>query len=121
MLKNSFHGCSLEILFLFCKSLCPGRCIATRLTESPSALVSGLNTLAMSWPQQYFVLYLLWTISENKAQNIFEAKTLPGYSKCIRTVVAHDGTVQGMCFHPNGEYFFSVSKDALHFYQMNAC
>ena len=27
---------------------------------------------------------------------------------CIRTITAHEGFVRGLCYHPSGEYFFSV-------------
>jgi len=31
--------------------------------------------------------------------------------KCMRTLKAHDGFVRGMCFNPNGEYFFTCGDD----------
>jgi len=30
--------------------------------------------------------------------------------KCVRAITAHDGYVRGLCFHQNGNYFFSVSS-----------
>lgn len=31
--------------------------------------------------------------------------------RCVRTIAAHDGYVRGLCFHRNGDYFFSCGSD----------
>lgn len=36
-----------------------------------------------------------------------------GRRKCIGTVVAHDGAVQGMCFNPRHDYFYSCGNDKI--------